>query len=675
VYISCLFYSIAMYGYQDQDHARREAIERMTLEKTEQELRRRGQEEKYRKSQYGDEDDSLKYHTIPIGSQYSYQPLHIGADVQGGPSGGTSSAASDTTVLVVVIVLLAVVGCVAVVAAVLAGTSKNNTDEIIDMLENCQGKTCKYDDPTVDWSFTRKGMDCDGHSHKHCSPINQDTVRDMELRCTLDVDGEVSGKTSESHDGISYYTTWNGTVGAFWISTCTTLWSRKMENITGIPGDKSRTTPNIVDDEVGLSIVIGGGIGPHAGANVVRLDRYTGALIWLTNVDNFFDAIITKPLHYQHGLLMGGVSSNEEGDAAFIPNYTCCHFRGSSFVLRATTGEIVSQTYMIAPNITSGAAVVGASMVTNFTLGQYYYWTTTGNLYDDRDANATCIANPPGGDPNNCLHNTTLSNAIVKVDALTGDVKCSFRAGFPDIWTMACIVPFINPQNCIAQPGPDADLLQGVQAIKFRDSNTGELINAIGAGSKGGIYWIVREDDCSFLKAIQVAPGGVKGGLQWGSAADDKRIYAAISNWGHKNFTLINGSIACGGAWASLDQENGNLLQLTVDPSSPLDGACYTLQQGIIAGNQSTDFNHLGYLSHALGPVSVINNVLFGGSTTGMMYAFAATTTMEILWQFNTTGSVNSAPSSWDRYIIFGSGYSHFGVGVGGSHKIFVFGV
>lgn len=610
-------------------------------------------------------------------SQVKYKPhadiLPIGAENKARRAYAAVAAASNDTFLVVVFVLLLVaIGGVAA-AAIFSGLSKSGIDKNNELIQKCIGKECKYTDPSSDWSLTRPGHYPDGRSHKICSPISRYTVGNSRLVCKFDSGGEVSGKPSIK-DGHGYIVTWNGTLIHFWVPTCQVFWSINISTYTNVSGDISRTTPAINDD-FGPSIYIGSGQGQYHGAYVLRIHRFTGQLIWWNQIETYWDAQLTKSLHVVEGFVLGGVSSNEESDAAFIPNYTCCNFRGSAFAIRAASGATQSQTYMIAPGVTSGAAVTGSNLVANFSNGQYNYWVTTGNLYDDRDINVTCMLSPPGGDPNNCFSNTTLSNSIVKIDAISGDIQCSFRAGFPDVWTVACIVPFINPENCLAHPGPDADLLQGVQSLRVIDPVTGELVDAIGAGSKGGVYWIVRESDCSFIRATQVGPGGVQGGLQWGSAADDKRIYAALSNWNHKNFTLINNSVACGGAWVSMDQASGNLLHMTVDPNSALDEECYDLQASIEAGNQTADFDHLSYLSHGLGPVTLINDVLFAGSMTGDMYAFAATTMMDILWSFNTTGSVNSAPAAWDRYFTFGSGYSRIGDGVGGSHEVWVWSV
>jgi polyvinyl alcohol dehydrogenase (cytochrome) len=65
-----------------------------------------------------------------------------------------------------------------------------------------------------------------------------------------------------------------------------------------------------------------------------------------------------------------------------------------------------------------------------------------------------------------------------------------------------------------------------------------------------------------------------------------------------------------------------------------------------------------GYFGVAMGPVSVANGVVFGGSMDqeGNMYALDARTG-EVLWSFKSGGSVMSAPAVVDGVLYWGSGY------------------
>src|SRR5262249_59778094 len=85
-----------------------------------------------------------------------------------------------------------------------------------------------------------------------------------------------------------------------------------------------------------------------------------------------------------------------------------------------------------------------------------------------------------------------------------------------------------------------------------------------------------------------VGPGGTQGGLQWGSATDGSRIYFAEANSDRRPHTLEpSGKKTRGGSWGALDPLTGTILWQTAVPG------------GAVA---------------AIGPVSVANGVVYGGS-------------------------------------------------------------
>jgi polyvinyl alcohol dehydrogenase (cytochrome) len=104
--------------------------------------------------------------------------------------------------------------------------------------------------------------------------------------------------------------------------------------------------------------------------------------------------------------------------------------------------------------------------------------------------------------------------------------------------------------------------------------------------------------------------------------------------------------------WAALDPGTGALLWQTPDPSStrPLVGFYANLAWGLGKGP--------GFFAAAMGPLTVANGVLFGGSMDpeGHMYAFDAKSGA-ILWSFASGGSVMSAPAVVDGVVYWGSGY------------------
>ncbi|KAE8669065.1 putative Retrotransposon protein, Ty3-gypsy subclass [Hibiscus syriacus] len=117
------------------------------------------------------------------------------------------------------------------------------------------------------------------------------------------------------------------------------------------------------------------------------------------------------------------------------------------------------------------------------------------------------------------------------------------------------------------------------------------------------------------LAIVQEAgPGGVAGGGTWGAATDEKRVNTNIANSDRKNFTLKPSTRnATAGGWVAVDSNNGRILWSTGDPSN-----------GTISG-----------------PVTVANEVLFGGLTykEGPIYAMDGKTG-EIPRSYNTGATV-----------------------------------
>jgi polyvinyl alcohol dehydrogenase (cytochrome) len=121
------------------------------------------------------------------------------------------------------------------------------------------------------------------------------------------------------------------------------------------------------------------------------------------------------------------------------------------------------------------------------------------------------------------------------------------------------------------------------------------------------------------------------------------RIYVAIGNNFHIPYTIKDGRTINYGSWAALDLK-GNILWQIPDPT-----------QGAID----------------IGSVSVANGVMYAGSYSGYMYAINAATG-EILFSFNSGGSVIDGPSIVDGSVYWGSGYRKIAPGIG-NNKVYAF--
>ncbi|KAE8701036.1 O-acyltransferase WSD1 [Hibiscus syriacus] len=112
---------------------------------------------------------------------------------------------------------------------------------------------------------------------------------------------------------------------------------------------------------------------------------------------------------------------------------------------------------------------------------------------------------------------------------------------------------------------------------------------------------------------------------------DEEQFNTNIANSDRKNFTLKPSTRnATAGGWVAVDSNNGRILWSTGDPSN-----------GTISG-----------------PVTVANEVLFGGSTykEGPIYAMDGKTG-EILWSYNTGATVFGGMSVSDGCVFVGHGY------------------
>ena len=166
--------------------------------------------------------------------------------------------------------------------------------------------------------------------------------------------GDVSA-TPAVEGGRVYVPDWAGNLFAVDRNTGKQVWSTTIRSYTGIPGDKARATPAISD-----GVLVIGNQGPFGGGGAVMgIDKNTGTLLWKTQVESHFAAIITQSATIYNGVVYVGVASQEEALSA-SGSYPCCSFRGSMAALDLHTGRLLWKTYT-APVGYPGNAVWGSS--------------------------------------------------------------------------------------------------------------------------------------------------------------------------------------------------------------------------------------------------------------------------------------------------------------------------
>lgn len=467
------------------------------------------------------------------------------------------------------------------------------------------------------------------------SQIRPQHLDRLEVKWVFEANERISATPTVDQDFV-YIPDWDQFVYKIRRDDGSLVWAASIGDFTGLPGDFSRNSPALWED-----LVIVGDMGGLAGigAKVLALDRDTGDLVWMRQVEDHPFAIITQSPLVHDGVVYVGVSSFEPQLATF-PGYPCCSFRGSLLALDVDTGNILWKTYFVPEpppghdfetdgSWFAGAAVWGSTVSIDEERNRLYLGT--GQNYMLPPDVLACVdqANQSGGDPRLCNHPENLFDSIIALDLDTGEILWGDPAIPFDAWNVACL---IGPaENCPSPTGPDYDISQG--PMLFTTESGRELV---GAGQKSGIFWVHDRDTGEEIWHTIVGPGGLAGGLQWGSATDGRRIYVAEANSDHKVWDLVNpasDSVASttGGGWSALDAETGEILWQTADP---LDGVAWSPvavnKHGLVFACSMDDQGHMYVLDAATG---------------------------ERLWSFASGGSCVAGAALVDQEIYWGSGY------------------
>jgi len=464
--------------------------------------------------------------------------------------------------------------------------------------------------------------------------ISRANVASLTTKWTFTTGADVSATPTVAGDAV-YFPDWSGNLYAVRRDTGTQIWSHKISDYDGYAGSIARVSPAIHGNDLIIGDIESGSVA-HNGANVMAVNRQTGALRWITKVDAHPAAVITGSPVVQGDIVYIGVSSTEES-LATDPTYACCSFRGSLVALDINTGAIMWQTFDMPDNQGQADGYSGGAIwqppAIDVKRGMLY--VGTGNNYEVPQSVKTCLAETVGSAQTNCFDAGDLYDTAMALDMTTGQVKWSKRVQGVDIWTVAC-TKNPNPVSCPEPNSPDYDL---------SGSGPNLLPNFVGFGQKSGIYWAFNPDTGDILWSAMVGPGSSLGGIEWGTATDGERIYIAITNSKNLSYPLINGTTITWGAWSALDVSTGRILWQTADPAQAID----------------------------LGSVSVANQVVYVGSLSGNMHALDAGTG-KVLWTFASGGSVIDGPAIAGGTLFWGSGYKKITPGTG-NNKVFAFSI
>jgi len=462
------------------------------------------------------------------------------------------------------------------------------------------------------------------------SHLRPDNVSGLHVKWVFTAHGDVSA-TPAVQDGAVYVPDWGGWINKLDAATGAVLWTRRIQDFTGVPNSRSRNTPALRGDRLFLGTLDG---------RLLALDKNTGDLIWQVVVDPHPAAVITQsPIAFGDRVYVG-VASYEESFQA-DPTYPCCTFRGNVLALDAQTGAEVWRTYVV-PQGYAGGGVWGSTLAVD-TQRNSLYVTTGNNSYVPPDARVCLLSASDDATAAACLASDDYFDSILALDLTTGARKWGHKFVPSDVFVLSCL---IMPENCPPPGGPDFDFGQGAAFFQV-PAPEGETRDLVGAGQKNGIYWALDPDTGATVWHTQVGPGSLGGGMMWGSAVANGHVYAALHNFAHTAYTLQpSGQSSAWGNFTGLDATTGQILWQTPDPvEGAIDGA----------------------------PITTANGVVFGCSLDpqGHMYALDGQTGT-ILWSFASGGSCNGGAAVVDGTVYWGSGYSNFGAGTA-NNKLYAF--
>ncbi len=466
--------------------------------------------------------------------------------------------------------------------------------------------------------------------------IGPSNVNTLTPRWVFTTGGDVSATPTVADDAV-YFPDWAGNLYAVDRYTGQLIWSHRISDYDGISTAVSRVSPVVAGDELILGDIENAGA-IHSGANLMAVDRRSGALRWITQVETHPAAIITGSPVVFGDTVYAGVSSNEESTLSGNPSYPCCTFRGSVVALDVNTGELRWKTYDMPDNngatdqFSGGAvwqppAIDPARRVLYIGVGNNY--TVPAGVLACQSALAVINLSDM------CVPDDDYFDTALALDLKTGAIKWSRRLEGYDAWTIGCKSVPAN-RNCPSPHGPDDDLPGAGPNLL----SNGRMI---GFGQKNGMYWALNPDNGDILWGTFVGPQSstlngtvgtaTQGGIEWGTATDGQRIYAEIADSGHVPYSLIPSEVSITwGSWSALDVATGKILWQTADP---------------VAGSVDP------------GAVSVADGVVYAGSedSSGHMYALDAATG-KILWSFASGGHVLDGPSIAGGFVYWGAGYS-----------------
>jgi polyvinyl alcohol dehydrogenase (cytochrome) len=262
-----------------------------------------------------------------------------------------------------------------------------------------------------------------------------------------------------------------------------------------------------------------------AQARAYAVDARSGRLIWSRKVDEHPAARATGAPTLYDGRLYVVVSGVAEENAASMPDYECCTFRGSLTSLDAATGEVVWKTYTVPEPERRGTSTSGKAL-----------WGPAGSPIWSAptvDAARGLVYAASGNSYADPVQET--SDAVLAFSIATGEIVWLNQITPGDTWILGCGGDFIgggdadadappNP-NCPENVGPDYDFAASPVLVTLADGR-----DLIVVAQKAGVGTALDPDDRGrTLWQHRFGEGSPVGGV-WGLASDGARAYFAAAD-------------------------------------------------------------------------------------------------------------------------------------------------
>jgi polyvinyl alcohol dehydrogenase (cytochrome) len=278
-------------------------------------------------------------------------------------------------------------------------------------------------------------------------------------------------------------------------------------------GRALRTSAGYGEMSNGQKIVMVGDMGGFVHA----IDARTGRKLWEADVKFFQNQMVTSTPVLYRDRVFAPVSQYELASAA-SDAYVCCKARGGITALDAKTGR----------KIWAQATMPEAKPIKDRGDGQFIWGPSGAPIWNSAslDVKRNRLYVGTGEANSGPAHENT--DALMSFDLDTGNILWSHQATADDVYNAGCAPGRETNKNC-SGPTVYRDVDFGASTVLATAPNGKDLVLA---GQKSGSVWAMNPDNGQVVWRTSLGHGTAMGGVHWGIAADDRYVYAPISNTG-----------------------------------------------------------------------------------------------------------------------------------------------